>query len=193
MTAPLIGMIGRRRSGKDSFAETLVDAFGYARVAFADPLREAALGLDPLVGPAALPGDPVAKYRRLSYVVDAIGWESAKDCVPEVRSTLQRLGTDAIRALDSEFWVRTAMQRVAATSSPVVVTDCRFQNEAEAVRRAGGYLVRVVRPGATSADASDLHASETALDDYPEDFYVDNSGTLADLASEARDLLGWLM
>jgi len=193
MTAPLIGMIGRRRSGKDSFATTLVSELGYDRVAFADPLREAALALDPLVGPASLPGDLTSSYRRLSEVVETLGWERAKDCVPEVRAVLQRLGTDAIRSLDDTFWVRTAMARVEASSAPVVVTDCRFPNEAEAIRLAGGYLVRVVRPGATSASDVDLHPSETALDDYPEDFYVDNSGTLADLASDALLLIDQLL
>lgn len=189
MTAPLIGMIGRRRSGKDSFASTLVDELGYDRVAFADPLREAALALNPLVGPAPLPGDLTSGYRRLAEVVETLGWERAKDTVPEVRVVLQRLGTNAVRALDDTFWVRAAVARIEASSAPVVVTDCRFPNEAEAVRLAGGYLVRVVRPGATTADDVDLHASETALDDYPEDFYVDNSGTLADLAATARDLI----
>jgi len=194
---PLVGLIGRQRSGKDTFAATLVEEFRYRRVAFADPLRQAAYALDPLVGPCALPGDLVAKYRRLSYVVDAIGWESAKDTVPEVRATLQRLGTNAIRALDEDFWVRAGMATVAEHRAtvrrwpsgefympgrPVVVTDVRFPNEAEAVRRAGGVLVRVVRPGADGGG----HATETALDDYPEDFLVDNDGTLEDLATEAR-------
>lgn len=192
MTPPLIGMIGRRRSGKDSLASTLVDELGYDRVAFADPLREAALALNPLVGPASIPGDLVSGYRRLSEVVECLGWERAKDSVPDVRGILQRLGTDAIRALDSEFWVRTALARVAESDAPVVLTDCRFPNEAEAIRLAGGYLVRVVRPGATTADDVDLHPSETALDDYPEDFYVDNSGTLDDLAANARDLIARL-
>lgn len=33
--APLIGLIGRKRSGKDAFAAALVEHRGYARVAFA--------------------------------------------------------------------------------------------------------------------------------------------------------------
>jgi hypothetical protein len=189
MTAPLIGMIGRRRSGKDSVAETLVSEFGYARVAFADPLKEAALTVDPIVGVRVT--DAIPHALRLSTVVDEIGWEAAKDSYPtEARGTaLQRLG-DAVRNLDADFWVRAAMSRVTASDAPVIVTDCRFPNEAEAIRLAGGIIVRVVRPGAVADPGVDSHPSETALDDYPEDFYVDNSGTLDELAADVRELLG---
>jgi len=39
--------------------------------------------------------------------------------------------------------------------------------------------VRVTRPGFERAP--DAHISETALDDYPHDFYITNDGTLAEL------------
>lgn len=193
---PLVGLLGRKRSGKDSFAEVLVGEFGFARVAFADPLKEAALGLDPLVGPTGLPFAPARVMRRLSEVVDSIGWERAKE-VPEVRRTLQRLGTEAIRALDGGFWVRIAMRAVRelregpapvtypARGVSVVVTDVRLPNEAEAIQEAGGALVRIVRPGVESGDS---HASEVALDDWPTNYVVVNDGTLDDLRAEARAL-----
>jgi len=189
--APLIGLIGRKRSGKDAFAATLVEHRGYARVAFADPLRELALAIDPLVGPAPLPGDAVARHRRLSDVIDAIGWEAAKDCVPEVRSTaLQNLG-QAVRGVDSYFWVDQAMESVRRlrgvpvspySGAPVVVTDVRMPNEANAIREAGGKLIRIVRPGFESADD---HVTETALDGYPEDDLVVNDEGLDELSAMA--------
>lgn len=197
MTAPaLIGLLGKKRSGKDSFASVLLEDFGFQRVAFADPLRDAALALDPFVGPTPLPGDLVPSYHRLSEVIDALGWERAKDFAPEVRRILQALGTDAIRTLDDGFWVRMAMQKVAelreptrrwpsgelyTPGSPVVVTDVRFPNEAEAIRQAGGVLIRVERPGFDG----DGHATETALDGWPEDYVVDNDADLEALRGHA--------
>jgi hypothetical protein len=212
-TPLLIGLIGRKRTGKDTLAATLVDELGFARVAFADPLRELALAIDPLVGPAPLPGDGVPRYRRLSEVVAAIGWEAAKDCVPEVRSTaLQSLG-QALRGVDEGFWVEQAMETVdhlrcpvrpypsairaalleagfpleePRAALPVVVTDVRMPNEAEAIRAVGGVLVRVTRPGTASADE---HVTETALDDYPEDFLIENDRDLEALRAEAHALV----
>lgn len=193
MAQPLIGMIGKKRSGKDSVASTLVAEFGYSRVAFADPLREALLRLDPIIGRPALPDAPAPVHDvRLSEVIAAIGWERAKDYVPEVRVLLQRFGTDAIRAIDDDFWVRTTRQQIEAlrADGPVVVTDVRFPNEADAIREAGGYLVRVTRPGTESEPGA--HASETALDDYPEDIVVPNIGTLDCLAQQARYVGGFV-
>ncbi|WNN93981.1 deoxynucleoside monophosphate kinase [Arthrobacter phage Nitro] len=184
MTAPLIGMIGKKRTGKDTFAGTLTERHGYARIALADPLREAALALDPIMGTFPLTSEGILRIRewRLSDVIDAIGWEKAKDYVPEVRRTLQRLGTESIRALDDRFWIRTAFQRIdalRADGTPVVVTDVRYPNEADAIKAAGGYLVRIIRD---QPDDGDGHASELAMDDYREDLLIANNGSREDLA-----------
>ena len=69
--------------------------------------------------------------------------------------------------------------------TPVVLTDVRFPNEAEAIQAAGGRLVRVVRPG---QDTSDQHISETALDDLVADVEIQNDGTLDELRAAARAL-----
>ena len=179
--APLIGLIGKKRSGKDSFAAVLIAEHGYKRVAFADPLRAAALRLDPYVDAALLDNGEIMPY-RLSEVIGTLGWERAKDEIPEVRRILQAFGTDAIRSIDEEFWVRAGVQEISNNyRDPVVVTDVRFPNEAQAILQRGGVLVRIERPGFDG----DGHATETALDDYLPDIVVSNDGTLDDLKLSA--------
>jgi hypothetical protein len=190
----LIGLIGKKRSGKDTFAHALP---GYTRVAFADPLRQAALALDPFVpiqGTLARlhkweQGLQAHDWVRLSKLIDAVGWETAKDRVPEVRRILQRLGTESIRAIDPDFWIRAGVTQIDAIDGDVVVTDVRYPNEAEAIRALGGILVRIQRPDLPSD--GDPHPSESALDDYPVDWIVDNSGTVGDLQRAADDLVGY--
>jgi hypothetical protein len=182
---PLLGLIGKKRSGKDTFAAPLLAEFGFHRVAFADPLREAALRLDPWVGPASTPGDLRLAYRRLSGVVAELGWERAKDHVPGVRETLQRLGTDVVRELDPDLWVRAALAQIDERPWGVVVTDVRFPNEADAIRDRGGILVRITRPGPVDPDE---HKTERALDDYAEDLHVVNDDTIEVLEARARSL-----
>ncbi|MFG3710115.1 hypothetical protein [Micromonospora sp. NPDC047730] len=173
---PLVGIIGRKRAGKDTFAGRLVEAYGYRRFAFADALKEAALELDPIVTPL----DTVQSSHRLSEVVELIGWEGAKEYA-EVRRTLQRYGA-AIRRIDPDFWLRRVLAQAEANPAPVVITDVRYPNEAKAIRDRGGYLVRVFRPG---QDDSDMHESETALDGYPADRLVLNNGTVDELLAKA--------
>ncbi len=192
---PLVGLIGKKRVGKDTFAAVLVEEFGFARVAFADPLKEMALTIDPIIGNG--PRGNVPRHMRLVTAVAWYGWETVKDQYPEARRFLQRLGTDGIRSLDPEFWVRAGMAQadrlrhdrpmgsMGIPAKPVAITDVRYPNEADAIREAGGTLVRIVRPG---ADDGDTHASETALDGYEDDITIVNQFDVETLAFNAREL-----
>lgn len=173
-----VGIVGRKRSGKDSIAATLVTEFGYDRVALADPLKEMALALDPI----AIPGTRV----RLAALVREVGWEAAKDGWPEVRRILQRLGTDAARAtFGADVWVRLCVER-ARDSRRVVVPDVRFPNEATGLRAHGFVIVRVDRP---DVDQVDPHPSETELDRIEPDHRIVNDSTLDTLAERVRYLV----
>src|SRR5262249_27426233 len=150
--------LGKARSGKDTTAARLGARYGFQRVAFADPLKRMALDLDPYI-PTGY-GVTV----RLSRLIADVGWEYAKDAYPEVRRILQSTG-QTVRALDHEFWVRHAMEKVHAAEwrgLPVVVTDVRYENEAFALRSAGFMLLRLIRPDARTGAAA-RHASETEL------------------------------
>lgn len=185
--APIVGLIGKKRSGKDTFGLALIEAHGFTRVAFADPVRQAALDLDPYVGRPALPGQLAPQREiRLSDVIDSIGWEAAKDYVPEVRRILENFGTNSIRKLDPDFWVRMALEKIQATEGPVVVTDVRFPNEADKIRELGGIVVRIIRPGFESAPGS--HLCETSLDDYEADVDFYNDADVTHLRSLAYTL-----
>lgn len=168
----LIGLSGKKRSGKDTLAARLIDAHGYTRLAFADAMRDMALEVDPLI------------YRdtHLAEYVQDLGWEDAK-ANPEVRRTLQRLG-QAVRTVDPGFWVRITMAQASTVAGPVVITDVRMPDEAIAIEAAGGLLVRLERPG----QAVDEHITETALDGWPFTVLVRNDATVAHLWTAADDL-----
>ncbi|WP_432118491.1 hypothetical protein [Streptomyces sp. bgisy032] len=179
-----IALTGLARAGKDSVAARLVEAHGYVRVAFADPLKEAALKADPLIPHMA--GDRQLTT-RLSEVVRIVGWERAKDDLPEVRRFLQHYG-QTVREMDPQFWIRAAfaeIRRARATGHPVVVTDVRYVNEADALLAAGFAVVRVQRPGLDPGQ----HVSEREMLDYPADTTVVNDGSLEDLADRADSLV----
>jgi hypothetical protein len=157
-----IGIIGRARVGKDTAGKWFVDQRGYRRVAFADPLKEAALRLDPIVDDGNVGYSFSAA--RLSEVVRGYGWERAKE-IGDTRRILQELGA-SIRSLDEDFWLRLALKKTMDANDagvPVVITDVRYRNEAEALVRAGFKLLHIDRPGVPHLD----HESEGALG--PED------------------------
>ncbi|MFD3904129.1 hypothetical protein HXS80_15905 [Streptomyces sp. CB04723] len=184
-----IGLIGLARSGKDTVGARLRQRYGYQRVAFADPLKRAALSVDPFVTTWARSTGP--QPVRLSEVVQVHGWDEAKTAYPEVRRVLQHIG-QTVRELDPDFWVRAAFPAIDAASRlglPVVVTDVRYENEAQALTDRGFSLVRVTRPGAGLADGTGQHRSETELADYPTALTISNTGTLGDLTDIVDSLL----
>jgi hypothetical protein len=172
-----IAFLGKARSGKDTAGQWLVRERAYTRVAFADPLKEMALRIDPLI-PTALNG-AFRVHVRLSDLVADAGWEYSKATYPEVRRTLQRIG-QTIREDDPDYWVNVARRKISAAEQwnmPVVVTDVRYPNEAEMLRSRGFRMVRIVRPGASAGEGA-AHESENLLNDYTVDATVYNEGSV---------------
>lgn len=196
--ATILGLSGKSRSGKDTLAAGLcgdprVGALGYRtvrRVAFADRLKAevadmlaagAAGALQRWIGDWTLDagaGDPGRILERIGPLVAAVLDEAETGgCRPDpwrqsrhVRALLQVWGTDVVRALDPDRWVRlTEPDLRAADGELVVVTDVRFPNERGHLRRWGALTVRLNAPRwlleARGATGPFDHPSETALDD----------------------------
>ena len=189
----LLGLIGKKQSGKSTFAGILEREHCFQQVAFADPLREALLTLNPLIPlKKGFRAGDVSRSVPLSWVIEAIGWDRAKEEHPEVRRLLQAFGTDVGRNLfGKEVWVDRGIDRATDLLhfGDVVITDVRFKNEAEAIARHGGHLVRIVDPN--RPDSGDQHRSEVELDGYPTDYVIHNHKDLGleALEFEARKLM----
>lgn len=169
----IIGLNGYAGAGKDECARALA-MDGYTRVSFADPVREAALAINPIIraGVAYVytrrdgeelyfvartlkePLSWLAKYRlvhiRLRDAVNTFGWDEAKK-IPEVRQLLQRIGTEGGRDIHGQgCWVDLAAKKVVSLlfqGKKVVVTDVRFPEEVGMIRDLDGFIVGVEREG----------------------------------------------
>jgi len=67
-----------------------------------------------------------------------------------------------------------------------IITDTRFPNEAQAIKNAGGIIIRVDRPGFSAINA---HPSETALDDWEFDYRIGNASDLTSLLFTVGSIL----
>jgi len=96
------------------------------------------------------------------------------------RTILQFIGTEGFRRVDSGVWVRYALNRskgllleefAEPSQGPpfVVITDCRFKSEMEAIHAAGGEVWRIRRPETDGGKAGIKgHASEEEQDSIPD-------------------------
>lgn len=163
----IIGLCGLAGSGKSVVAKALVRHYGYVRRPFAYPLKcmlgQLGIPEDVLDGPSAVKEQPVARFGGKS-----------------VRYALQTLGTEWGRAcMGEDFWVRQWL--ASRPDYPrIVADDCRFPNEAAAIRALGGIVVRVQRDGAGSKVGAG-HLSETAMGGIAVDCILVNDGTQEEL------------
>lgn len=192
----LIGLSGYAQSGKDTVGSLLVEHQGFLRLAFADKVKEALYAINPVVGLNTKTGNPVYLKNFIDSLPGSFNqkWDRAKE-LEEVRRLLQRLGTEAGRKiLGPNVWVDPVMEGIYNNLrdgiTRFVITDCRFPNEAEVIKKRGGHMIRVVRPetGPARDSKGHVHESEIALDSWPFDYHIYNEGTLSDLQVKVSNL-----
>lgn len=149
----LIGLTGHAGSGKDTAAAYLVEKHGFIRLAFADKLKDLAYRVNPWFVTC-----------DLAYLVDNFGWDRAKREDANVRQYLQDLGQAARDTFGDAFWVDQVLTGDVFNSmrwgNRYVITDVRYQNEADVVLDVGGWVYRIERPGVGPANG---HISEMGV------------------------------
>lgn len=107
------------------------------------------------------------------------------------RWMLQQVGTELMRKhIHENIWAKTLELRAQnAPSTSVVITDLRFWNEVEAVKRLGGYVIKCERQIAFDPE-QDKHQSETDLDNFVEwDYVINNTGTIEELENQIKRMI----
>ena len=179
----LIGLSGKAGSGKSTAADYLTGAHGYVQFAFAGALKE-------MVQTAFHFTDDQMTFRK--EAVDHRFGKSPRWC-------LQHLGTEVLRGIWPEIWIWHLRRDILGFLShngqrPIVVTDVRFRDEAEALMRMGAVLVRIerdeeMRSAGGDACASGIpgHVSEWDLDGWEgweigrDNYVIYNNGSLKNL------------
>lgn len=179
----IVGLTGYAGSGKDYVCDILRAEYYATRVAFADGVR---LEVEEFLSPGTQPIE-YSSQARLPAV-----WK--KPYPDEIRRLLQWWGTEYRRAEDQDYWVNKGVQRIKAartTFDLVIVTDVRFQNEADAIRDLGGIVLQVtasqeIRARRLGGSLPPAHASEVI------DFGVDGLIRNDDLTRMPEILKGYL-
>ncbi|MCF5056861.1 deoxynucleotide monophosphate kinase [Pseudomonas proteolytica] len=163
----LIGLTGRARSGKTTAAEHLARTYLLEQYAFADPLRDGLMAIFNL-DPTDFEGDRKEQ---------PLGW---LDCSP--RQLMQSMGTEWARnTVHPDVWVKLAEQNLEYMTKAMgavlgfVVSDVRFENEADLIRRRGGTVIHILRPNALAVNP---HISEAGIAANSADLTLPNYGTV---------------
>ena len=172
----LIGIHGRARSGKDTVANFLVENHFYLRYAFADPLRGFVSRI------TGIPVEDLIDGPTKEEIYEPLG--------KSPRYMMQTLGTEWGRNLiNSEIWVQAMIVKYEEAQRNcvcMVVPDVRFENEASIIRKLGGQLWHITRPGTLTVNE---HVSEAGVEPQPDDYLIHNGGSINDLYDVIDDLI----
>ena len=197
----LIGLNGLKESGKDTVFRLMKEChpeLDIVRESFADRLKIFAARILGFTDPT--PGIAVARMDECKA-----GWHlMVKNSDGYILSSktgreyLQNVGNEARQVFGLDFWIDQALPK--PTQPPlgaptavaeyfgdpdiVVVTDVRYENEADRIHALNGEVWEVVRPGLES----DGHISEVPLPAEKVDVVLNNRGTLDELKN-AVDIL----
>lgn len=182
----IVGIYGKKRHGKDTIGQYLQEHHGYTRTALADPLKRTLMDVYGLSYNQC--------YGDCKEVVDP-RWNMSP------RQLLQKFGTEVGRQVHPQTWIRATQEtirqgnagrevsildtsaqrfvrRVLGPQPKWVITDVRFDDEAEMILEMGGIIVEVYRPSMVSHDT---HASEQGLQRVTPTYRVINDSTPQDL------------
>lgn len=200
----IIGICGFIGSGKDTIADYLVNFHEFRRESFANTLKDAVaavFGWDRTM----LEGR-TKEAREWREKVD-FWWSNRLGQQITPRWILQYWGTEVCRkGFHDDIWIASLENKLRNSQDNVVISDCRFPNEIESIRRAGGKIVWVKRGNLPAwynlaLDANNgvnlavqelkrigIHASETAWVGTDFDYEIDNNGTIDQLYNQVLSI-----
>jgi len=200
----IIGICGFIGSGKDTVADYLVNFHEFRRESFASTLKDAVsavFGWDRTM----LEGR-TKQAREWREQVDP--WWAERLDMPTLtpRWVLQYWGTEVCRkAFHDDIWIASLENKLRNSRDDVVISDCRFPNEIQSIKRAGGTIIWVQRGvlpewydtalkanqgsnvAANELKMKKIHASETAWVGTEFDVILENNDSIDDLYSKVKN------
>ena len=119
-------------------------------------------------------------YKEL-FVEEIKNSDSGIGEVLTYRQLMQQFGTEVGRTLDPDIWIKSLFKDYDSSMN-WIITDVRFENEANTIIRNGGILFRIIKE-----EPSNEHSSETGLPNYPsiaEEIY--NKGSMDELINKIK-------
>ena len=202
----IIGICGFIGSGKDTIADYLVNFHEFRRESFANTLKDAVssvFGWDRTM----LEGRTKAA-REWREEVDH--WWAERLDMPTLtpRWVLQYWGTEVCRrGFHDDIWIASLENKLRNSKDNVVISDCRFPNEIQSIRNAGGKIVWVRRGelpewydvaieankghnwALNELKMQKIHASETAWVGTDFDHILDNNRSIDDLYQATASII----
>lgn len=176
----VVGITGRKRSGKDTLGKHLIDNYNFTRLAFADTLKEACKEVFGFTNEQVYGDD-------LKEVIDPYWGYTPREVLQKVGTELFRNAInqeDVLPKIGKDIWVRCVERKILklAKEDPnkrrFVITDMRFPNELKFIMNSpfNSITIKVVRKSVMVQ--GNLHASEAMIDSFQCQWTIPNDESL---------------
>lgn len=184
----IVAFAGRKQSGKTTCAEAAISlcrTYGlHPKIYnFADPLKQ-----DICINILGMTHEQCYGNDIDKNTLTNIVWDGSQLTAREV---MQFVGTDVFRKLKNDVWAGATIKKIQIEKPDIaLIADCRFPNEVEAVRAAGGLVIKLMRNPYNSD-----HTSEIALDTQnynPENFDIVIDNTILSITEQTEIVTSFL-
>lgn len=178
-----IAITGKKNSGKNTLTNLILNQYNnksYKIFAFADPIKEIIKIMFPWADNDCLYGP---SYKREFFIPNAM----KNDKPLSYRQAIIDIGMQG-RSYNSNHWVDIIDIRMKQINSDIViVSDLRFANEFEYLRKENFKIIKIIRSNKDILN----HVSETDLDSFNDnlfDYIIYNNKNLSDLEEEVKKI-----
>jgi dephospho-CoA kinase len=196
----ILGICGFQSSGKDTVADYLINNYGFKKLSFAGALKDIVAIMfswsrEKLEG-------LTKEDREWREEID-IWWEKSLD-IPNLtpRYVLQHFGTDLFRNhWHKDIWVKILEKKLSDYEN-IVVTDCRFENEINILKKYGGKILHIhrkmpewyfrCREGEEVEELKYIHPSETQWIRCHCDYNINNDESIEELHKTVYNVIKYI-
>lgn len=182
----IIGLAGKKGSGKDTLGTYIIEKYHFQRIAFGDPVKEICKIL----------------FGFTQNQLHGRGKEDITQYGLKPREAFQCIGTDFGRELIHDIfidnksilniergnlWIEIFNRECEKKTGNVVITDVRFRNEADAIRKKGGIIILI---NSDFCNSIDNHKSEEV--DITPDYIIRNNSSKEELYKKIDTIINEL-
>ncbi len=184
----IVGIIGKKQSGKDTIADILVNKYNYKKYAYADPIKD-------IIKTIFKWGDERIEDKE---TIDP-NWGISP------RQALQNIGTELFQfelgkqvslfndTIGRNIWVKVfeTWYSKLPKNTNVVVSDVRFLHEVQSLKKMEATIIKVERPD--NHYVTDNHLSETQVNSFNYDYLITNDRTIAYLKNQITGIVNHII
>jgi len=187
----IIGIVGKKLSGKDTCADYLVKNYGFIKLSFAEPLKRMCKeGFD--FSEEQVNG-------KLKETIDP-------DWGITPREILQWLGTEIFRQdiqkilpnIGENFWIHLLDRKIKKIleqnpKQNIVIADVRFENEIKFIKNMNGHIIKIIRNNIEQTNYTQ-HKSELLADNIekPDHILLNDGIIMENFYQRIRELMSLL-